>query len=229
MSIGFGQIFDEPTAVDASTPPKKFKVAPTFVIDLTISLVCILTIAPTWKASFQLGLIVNLPTFAIGALILLCYAGKVLVISHLSRQGGDARTYVKSAALVTDGPYAFSRHPTYLVAMIQFLLWSALALYLQVFMPGTHRCSPPQSASRRLLAHQRSRRDADRGSDAAASARWRVRRLREPGAPLVRTAGLMSSSRTRGSRTPRHYRRWRLAPLPGAAASCPAGFPLSRE
>ena len=135
MSTAFEQIFDEPTAGDASTPPKKFKVAPTFVIDLTISLVCILTIAPTWKASFPLGLIVNLPTFAIGALILCCYAGKVLVISHLSRQGGDARTYVRSAALVTDGPYAFSRHPTYLVAMVQFLLWSALALYLQAFMP----------------------------------------------------------------------------------------------
>ena len=57
------------------------------------------------------------------------------MISHLSDRGGDARTYVKSAALVTDGPYACSRHPTYLVAMVQFLLWSALALYLQIFMP----------------------------------------------------------------------------------------------
>ena len=37
--------------------------------------------------------------------------------------------------MVTDGPYAYSRHPTYLVAMIQFLLWSALALYLQIFLP----------------------------------------------------------------------------------------------
>ena len=32
MSTAFEQIFDEPTAVDAATPPKKFKVAPTFVI-----------------------------------------------------------------------------------------------------------------------------------------------------------------------------------------------------
>ena len=135
MSTAFERIFDEPTGVDASTPPKKFMVAPTFVIDLSISLVCILAIAPTWKASFPLGPKVNLPSFVIGLLILACYAGKVLVISHLSRQGGDARTYVKSAALVTDGPYAFSRHPTYLVAMVQFLLWSALALFLQVFMP----------------------------------------------------------------------------------------------
>jgi protein-S-isoprenylcysteine O-methyltransferase Ste14 len=135
MSTAFEQIFDEPTAVDASTPPEKFKVAPTFVIDLSISLICILAIAPAWKASFSLGPIVNVPTSVIGVLILACYAAKVLVIAHLSRQGGDARTYVKSAALVTDGPYAFSRHPTYLVAMVQFGLWSALALYLQAFMP----------------------------------------------------------------------------------------------
>jgi protein-S-isoprenylcysteine O-methyltransferase Ste14 len=135
MSTAFERIFDEPTAVDASTPPKTFKVAPTFVIDLSISLVCILVIVPAWKASFGLGIQVDLPTFVLGLLILACYAGKVLVIWHLSRKGGDARTYVKSAALVTDGPYAFSRHPTYLVAMAQFALWSALALYLQVFLP----------------------------------------------------------------------------------------------
>jgi protein-S-isoprenylcysteine O-methyltransferase Ste14 len=134
MSTAFEQIFDEPTAVDASTPPK-FKLAPTFVIDLSISLVCILAIAPAWKASFSLMPIVNLPTSLIGVLILACYAAKVLVIGHLSRRGGDARTYVKSAALVTDGPYAFSRHPTDLVAMVQFGLWSVLALYLQIFMP----------------------------------------------------------------------------------------------
>ena len=135
MSSAFEEIFDEPTAVDAATPPKKFKVAPTFVIDLSISLVCILAIVPTWQASFALGMKVNLPTFVLGVLILCCYVGKVLVISHLSHRGGDARTYVKSAALVTGGPYAFSRHPTYLVAMVQFLLWAALALYIQVFMP----------------------------------------------------------------------------------------------
>ena len=35
MSNAFEQIFDEPTAVDASTPPKKFKFAPTFIIDLS--------------------------------------------------------------------------------------------------------------------------------------------------------------------------------------------------
>ena len=36
---------------------------------------------------------------------------------------------------MTDGPYGWSRHPTYAVAMLQFLLWAALALWLQIFMP----------------------------------------------------------------------------------------------
>jgi protein-S-isoprenylcysteine O-methyltransferase Ste14 len=128
-------IFDEPDGADASTPPKAFKVAPTFVIDLSISFTCILAITPAWKSALALGWPVALPTFAILALILACYAGKVLVIAHLGRKGGDARAYVKSAALVTDGPYGVSRHPTYLVAMVQFLLWSVLALYVQAFTP----------------------------------------------------------------------------------------------
>ena len=74
-------------------------------------------------------------TFVIGVLILMSYAGKVLVIAHLDKRGGDARTYVKSSALVTDGPYAWSRNPTYALAMLQFLLWAALALYLLALGP----------------------------------------------------------------------------------------------
>ena len=86
-------------------------------------------------------------------MILACYFGKVLVITHLDKQGGDARTYVKSAALVTDGPYGYSRHPTYLVAMVQFLLWSALALYLQTFMPWQPAdARRGDRASRRVLS-----------------------------------------------------------------------------
>jgi protein-S-isoprenylcysteine O-methyltransferase Ste14 len=128
-------IFDEPDSADASAAPRKFKLAPTFVIDLAISLLYLAAVAPAWKASVDLGLGVVLPTLIFGLLILACYAGKVVVIAHLSRRGGDARAYVKSSALVTDGPYAYSRHPTYLVAMAQSLLWSALALYLQIFLP----------------------------------------------------------------------------------------------
>ena len=112
------------------------------------------------------------------------------MISHLSRQGGDARTYVKSAALVTDGPYAFSRHPTYLVAMVQFLLWSALALYLQAFMPWNP--SMLAAAIGLPVAFWLINDLVVMPTEEAMLRRLhpaRVRRLREPGAPLVRTAG----------------------------------------
>ena len=42
---------------------------------------------------------------------------------------------MKSSALVTDGPYAWSRNPTYALAMLQFLLWAALAFYLLALGP----------------------------------------------------------------------------------------------
>lgn len=127
-------IFDEPTATDAKSPPRGFKFAPTFVIDLAFSLLFVAAVVPVWVAEMGRGFAMA-PTFLIGVLILACYVGKVLVIAHLDKAGGDARTYVKSSALVTDGPYAFSRNPTYLLAMAQFLLWAALALYVQIFAP----------------------------------------------------------------------------------------------
>ena len=127
-------LFDEPAAAAAEAAPKTFKFAATFVIDLAISLVYVAAVVPVWASEMNRGLVLA-PTFLLGAAILLCYVGKVLVIAHLDRAGGDARTYVKSSALVTDGPYAWSRNPTYLLAMIQFLLWSALAFYLQALAP----------------------------------------------------------------------------------------------
>jgi len=127
-------LFDEPAAADAKAAPKRFKFAATFVIDLTFSLLCVVAVVPVWASEMDRGLILA-PTFLFGVAILACYAGKVMVIAHLDRAGGDARTYVKSSALVTDGPYAWSRNPTYLLAMIQFLLWSALAFYLQALAP----------------------------------------------------------------------------------------------
>jgi protein-S-isoprenylcysteine O-methyltransferase Ste14 len=127
-------LFDEPAAAEAKAPPKRFKFAATFVIDLAISLVYVAAVVPLWAGEMGRRLVLA-PTFLIGAAILICYVGKVLVIAHLDRAGGDARTYVKSSALVVDGPYAWSRNPTYLLAMIQFLLWSALAFYLQAFAP----------------------------------------------------------------------------------------------
>ncbi len=127
-------LFDEPAAADAEAAPKTFKVAATFVIDLAFSLVFVAAVVPIWVGEADRGLVLA-PTALIGVLILLCYAGKVFVIAHLDKSGGDARTYVKSSALVTDGPYAYSRNPTYFLAMIQFLLWAALAFYLQIFAP----------------------------------------------------------------------------------------------
>ena len=128
-------IFDEPNSLEASAPTKKFKIAPTFVIDLIISALFVVAVAPTWRASIVLGLGTNLVSFVLGLAICACYMAKVLVVAHLDRRGGDARAYVKSSALVTDGPYGWSRHPTYAIAMLQFLLWSALALFLQAFTP----------------------------------------------------------------------------------------------
>ena len=127
-------LFDEPAAADAEAAPKKFKFAATFVIDLAFSLLFVAAVVPVWAGEMDRGLVLA-PTFLLGVLILACYAGKVFVIAHLDKAGGDARTYVKSSALVTDGPYAYSRNPTYLLAMVQFLLWSALAFYLQAFAP----------------------------------------------------------------------------------------------
>jgi protein-S-isoprenylcysteine O-methyltransferase Ste14 len=127
-------LFDEPAAAEATAAPKKFKFAATFVIDLGVSLVYVAAVIPVWLAEMDRGLVMA-PTFLLGLAILACYVGKVFVVAHLDRAGGDARTYVKSSALVTDGPYAWSRNPTYLLALAQFVLWSALALYLQIFAP----------------------------------------------------------------------------------------------
>lgn len=135
MTSAFNRsIFDEPESLDASRPIKTFKVAPTFVIDLALSALYVAAVLPAWRAAIdQRSLALTLPTLALGALIVGCYVAKVVTVSHLDRRGGDARAYVKSSALVTDGPYGWSRHPTYAIAMLQFLLWSALAVYLQAF------------------------------------------------------------------------------------------------
>ena len=136
MSSAFQHpIFDEPGAAEAGAKPKRFKVAPTFVIDLAFSAVCVIGIAPVWRDALARGAIVSVPTFALLAPILACYLGKTLTIGHLDGRGGDARTYVKSGALVTTGPYGWSRHPTYALAMLQFLLWAALGAYVQAFAP----------------------------------------------------------------------------------------------
>lgn len=134
MAIEFKwRVFDEPAAV-AGPLRKPFIVAPTFIIDLIFSLAYVAIIVPHWFGIRRAGRPLW-PQVALASLIMAAYIGKVLVIAYLEKQGGDARTYVKSPELVTTGPYAISRHPTYLVAMIQFLLWSSLMLYLQAYEP----------------------------------------------------------------------------------------------
>lgn len=128
-------IFDEPTAVEPSKKPKRSKIAPTFVIDATLSLLFIQSIATDWQRLIALSLLKALPTFLLLIPICVCYISKVLIVRYLEKHGGDARTYVKSGELVTDGPYAWSRHPVYAVAFVQFCLWGLLALYLQAWQP----------------------------------------------------------------------------------------------
>ncbi len=108
------------------------------------------------------------PTLLLALALCSCYIGKVVTVSHLDRRGGDARAYVKSSLLVVDGPYAWSRHPTYALAMLQFLIWSALAFYLQIFMAWNPLMLAAASAvADRVLPYQRLGGDADRGGDAA--------------------------------------------------------------
>jgi len=117
----------------------RFRFAPTFLVDLAVSFAYAMFLGSVWSGVHNVGMamLVAAPFLA---LIMLCYVGKILVIRYLERRGGDARTYVLSDTLVTDGPYAWSRNPTYLLALIQFLLWSALLLVLQGF--GTIQTLP---------------------------------------------------------------------------------------
>ena len=134
MSIAFrANVFDERDSAAPAARPG-FKFAPTFLIDLTFTAAYLGVVMPNWLAAPRYGAPAP-PTFIIAALFSACYVGKILVVRHLDRKGGDARAYVKSDALVADGPFAYSRHPTYALAMAQFALWSALALYLQAFEP----------------------------------------------------------------------------------------------
>ena len=136
MSSAFHHpVFDEPDAVEPSVKPKRFKFAPTFLLDLAFSAAMLIGLTPTWR-----WLIAHKPLYAIPSVVMLLaifavYASKTLTIKHLDGRGGDARTYVKSGALVTTGPYGWSRHPTYALAMLQFLMWAALGVYLQALSP----------------------------------------------------------------------------------------------
>jgi len=113
----------------------RFRFAPTFVTDLSISIIYAISTVPIWIQERHLARAALVPIYILAALIAACYLGKILIISYLHSSGGDARLYVRSSALVTRGPYEFSRNPTYLLTLVQFLLWSVLMLYFQCFGP----------------------------------------------------------------------------------------------
>ena len=111
-----------------------FRFAPTFIVDFIVSSFYAGLFLYCWPRASHTTLVCVLAG-ALGAAIALCYFGKVFIIGFLNRRGGDARTYVISSDLVTTGLYAYSRNPTYLLTLVQDLLWSALLVFLQAFAP----------------------------------------------------------------------------------------------
>jgi protein-S-isoprenylcysteine O-methyltransferase Ste14 len=111
-----------------------FRFAPTFKIDLVFSVAYAAMFIHLWGRLEHTTLVAWIAA-SFGLALVLCYAGKVYIIESLSRRGGDARHYVVSSGLVTDGLYAFSRNPTYFLTLVQCLLWTAMLVVLQMFAP----------------------------------------------------------------------------------------------
>jgi protein-S-isoprenylcysteine O-methyltransferase Ste14 len=114
--------------------PAPFRFAPTFKIDLTFSFVYVALFVWTWAHGGHRPWHC-IAAALLGFLLVLCYVGKVAIIGSLNQGGGDARTYVISSGLVTSGLYAFSRNPTYLLTLVQCVVWSALIVFLQLVGP----------------------------------------------------------------------------------------------
>jgi protein-S-isoprenylcysteine O-methyltransferase Ste14 len=119
---------------EAPAAPKPFHFAPTFKLDLVFSLAYVVLFTLAW-ARIGHSVLICVVGALFGLALALCYAGKVFIIGVLNQRGGDARTYVISSDLVTTGLYAYSRNPTYLLTLVQCLLWSALLLFLEAHAP----------------------------------------------------------------------------------------------
>ena len=121
-------------ATDKALDALPFRFAPTFIIDFITSACYLPLFTLSWARAPHTTMICAIAGL-LGLAVALCYFGKVFIIGFLNQRGGDARTYVISADLVTTGLYAYSRNPTYLMTLVQYLLWSALLIFLQAFAP----------------------------------------------------------------------------------------------
>jgi protein-S-isoprenylcysteine O-methyltransferase Ste14 len=54
----------------------------------------------------------------------LLFVLKIALVIYLEMRGGDAREFVGSERLVTDGVYAYPRNPVYVMSLLQSLVWS---------------------------------------------------------------------------------------------------------
>ena len=93
MSSAFNHpVFDEPDAVDAHVKPKRFKVAPTFLLDLGFTLAMLIGLTPVWRYVIAEKPWAAIPSVLMMLVVFACYASKPLTIRHLDGKGGDART-----------------------------------------------------------------------------------------------------------------------------------------
>jgi protein-S-isoprenylcysteine O-methyltransferase Ste14 len=61
-------------------------------------------------------------------LFLLLHLAKISMIFFLEKRGGDAREFIGSDRLVTEGVYKYSRNPAYLISIAQSVTWSLVLL-----------------------------------------------------------------------------------------------------
>jgi protein-S-isoprenylcysteine O-methyltransferase Ste14 len=121
-------------SIDEAQRAPPFRFAPTFIIDFITSACYLPLFALSWARAPHTIMICAIAGL-LGLAVAFCYFGKVFIIGFLNQRGGDARTYVISSDLVTTGLYAYSRNPTYLMTLVQYILWTALLVFLQAFAP----------------------------------------------------------------------------------------------